>query len=146
MYEETTGMDTGPLSRTLAFTATWRQDYKGQWERGRETEEPSLTFEHLSERKIQCREGEWPRRVLWACSGWVLVHRWTQGRLCGKQAAILAQSRESMQICESKSKRALIVRVLRSHGRVPDLGRHITGSGSRKTTHMKMETVLGAGA
>lgn len=139
-------MDTGPLSRTLAFRATWRQDYKGQWERGRETEEPSLTFEHLSQRKIQRAEGEWPRRVLWACSGWELVHRWTQGRLCGKQAAIMAQSRESMQNFEGKNKRALIVRVLRSHGRVPDSGRCITGSGSRKTMHMKMETVVGAGA
>lgn len=53
VYEETTGMDTGPLSRTLAFRAAWRQDCKALWERDRETEEP-LTFGHSSEGKIQC--------------------------------------------------------------------------------------------
>lgn len=84
--------------------------------------------------------------VVWTCSKWEQVHEWTQGRLCGKQATIQPRCREIMQICEGKSKRALIVPVLGSHGRVPDSGNHTTRSGSRKTTDMKMETVLRAGA
>lgn len=124
-------MDTGPLSRTLAFRVAWTQDYKVQWERGRETEEPSLTSEHSSEGKIQCMEGEWPRRVLWACSGWEQVHKWTQGRLCGKQATILPRCREIIQICEGKSKRALIVRILGSHGNYTGTEKPWQGPGFR---------------
>lgn len=146
VYEEATEMDTGPVNRTLAFIVAWKQDFKVQCERDRQTEKPSLTFEPSPEGKTPCTEGEWPRRVLWACSEWEQVHGWNQGRLCGKQAINLPRYREIVQIRAGKGKRALIVRVLGGHGRVPDSGRHTTGSGSRKTMHMKMEAVLGAGA